>query len=49
MLHDQEKHTKLTLQQILAQKPSPKLIIKDPKMSILNKRSSLEALGASSQ
>jgi hypothetical protein len=49
MLHDQEKQTELTLQQSSAQKPSPRLIIKAPKMSIFNKRSSSEALGASSQ
>jgi hypothetical protein len=48
-LHDQAKQTKITSQQIPTQKPSSKLIIKAPKMSIFNKRSSSEALGASSQ
>jgi hypothetical protein len=48
-LHDQANQTKITSQQSPTQKPSPRLIIKGPKMSILNKRSSSEALGASSQ
>jgi hypothetical protein len=48
-LHDQEKKTEITSQQSSTQKPSPRLIIKAPKMSIFNKRSSSEALGASSQ
>jgi hypothetical protein len=49
MLHDQAKQTELALQQSSTQKPSPRLIIKALKMSIFNKRSSSEALGASSQ
>ena len=49
MQHDQTKHTELTFQQISAQKPSPRLIVKAPKMSIFNKRSSSEALGARNQ
>ena len=48
-LHDQAKQTKITSQQSAAQKPSPRLIIKAPKMSIFNKRSSSKALGASGQ
>jgi hypothetical protein len=48
-LHEQAKQTETTSQQISAQKSSPRLIIKAPKMSIFNKRSSSEALGASGQ
>jgi hypothetical protein len=48
-LHDQAKQINITSQQIPSRKPSPRLIIKAPKMSIFNKRSSSEALGASSQ
>jgi hypothetical protein len=36
-------------QQVQTQKASPKLIIKAPKVSVYNKRSSSEALGSSSQ
>jgi hypothetical protein len=47
--HDQKKQTEPTYQQIPAQKPSPRLLVKAPKMSVYNKRNSLESLGASSQ
>jgi hypothetical protein len=47
--HDQTKHTETTSQQSPTQKPSPRLVVKAPKMSVYNKRSSSEALGASSQ
>jgi hypothetical protein len=45
----QTKQTEPASQQSPAQKPSPRLIIKTPKMSVYNKRNSSEALGASSQ
>jgi hypothetical protein len=47
--HDQTKQTEPAPQQSPTQKPSPRLIVKAPKMSVYNKRSSSEALGASSQ
>jgi hypothetical protein len=47
--HDQTKQIESTPQQNPTQKPSPRLVAKAPKMSVYNKRSSLEALGASSQ
>jgi hypothetical protein len=43
------KQSRITSQQSPTQKPSPRLIIKAPKMSIFNKRSSSEALGANNQ
>jgi hypothetical protein len=46
---DQTQQIESSPQQIQTQKTSPKLIIKAPKMSVYNKRSSSEALGASSQ
>jgi hypothetical protein len=42
---DQTQQTESSPQQIQTQKTSPNLIIKSPKMSVYNKRSSLEALG----
>jgi hypothetical protein len=47
--HDQTKQTESAPQQNSAQKPSPRLVVKSPKMSVYDKRSSSEALGASSQ
>jgi hypothetical protein len=47
--HDKKKQTKLSPQQNPMQKPSPRLFVKAPKMSVYNKRSSSEALGTSSQ
>jgi hypothetical protein len=38
--HDQTKHIETTSQEGPTQKPSPRLVFKDPKMSIYNKRSS---------
>ena len=48
MQHDQTKQTEPTFQQRPSQKPSPRLIVKDPNLSIFNKRRSSEALGDSS-
>jgi hypothetical protein len=44
-----KKQTESAYQQSPAQKPSPSLAVKAPKMSVYNKRRSSEALGASSQ
>jgi N-acetylmuramoyl-L-alanine amidase CwlA len=49
MQHDLTKQTKITSHQNPTHKQSPRLIIKDPKLSVYNKRSSSEALGSSSQ
>ena len=49
MQHDQTKPMEPVSQHISAWKPSPRLVIKTPKMSVYNKRNSPEALGASSQ
>jgi len=48
MQHDQTKKMELAYQQSPTQTPSPRLIVKDPKMRVYNKRRSSEALGASS-
>jgi hypothetical protein len=49
MQHDQTKLAEPTSQQSPTQNFSPRLIFKPPKMSVYNKRNSLEALGADSQ
>jgi len=49
MQHNQTKQTERASQQSPPQKLSPRMIVKDPKMSVYNKRRSSEALGASSQ
>lgn len=49
MQHDQTKQTESASQQSPTQKLSPRLIVKAPKMSVYNKRSSSEALGADKQ
>jgi hypothetical protein len=46
---DHTQQTGSAPQQTQTQKTSPKLIVKAPKMSVYNKRSSSEALGANSQ
>jgi hypothetical protein len=47
--HDQKKQIESSPQHIQTQKASLRLIVKAPKMSVYNKRSSSEALGASIQ
>ena len=47
--HDQKKQTESSHQQNPTHKPSPRLVVKGPKMSVYDKRSSSEALGTSSQ
>ena len=49
MQHGQKKQIEPFLQWNPSQKPSPRLIVKSPKISVYNKRSTSEALGASSQ
>jgi hypothetical protein len=49
MQHDLTKQTEPASQQIPTQKPSSRLIVKAPKLSVYNKRSSSEAMGTSSQ
>jgi hypothetical protein len=47
--HDHTKQTERSPQQSPVEKPSPRLVFKAPKMSVYNKRSSSEALGADSR
>ena len=49
MQHDLTKQSEPASQHISTHKPSPILIVKSPKLSVYNKRSISEALGASNQ